>query len=947
MDAPPEENGQAAQALDRLTRLQALTASLSEAVTSEQVADVILAHCRDVLGACAGVIYRLSDDAELVIVRTLGYADEAKAPWQRLPAQARMPIPDALRDGEPVLLASLAERNARYPQTALIPTIQREGAVAAIPMAVRGRPVGAIGLRFPSSRTFSGQDRAVLLTVAGLCAQALDRARLYDAERAARERFRLLTELVPQLVWSSLPGGHIDYCNPGWLSYTGLTQEQVQGDGWTTALHPDDHAATMSAWQRAVATGDVYQVEQRLRGRDGQYRWFLTRARLLRDSAGGVAKWYGTCTDIEAQKQAEQAVRDSEARFRQLVESVPQMVWVNLADGTLEYLNRPCLDYFGLSAADMYGWDWRQAIHPDDLSHTLAASDRAMRTGGTLYVEYRLRKHDGQFRWHICHASPLRDGAGRIVKWFGTAIDIHDRKDAGEQLLRARRESAELLALLDTLLSNAPVGFAFVGRDLRYVRVNRALAAMNGLPPEGHIGRTLQEVVPELWPLLRPIYESILAGGEAVTNVEVSGPTLATAGEARSWLVSYIPVRTGGEVIGVGIIVNDVTDGKRLEEQFRQAQKMEGIGRLAGGIAHDFNNLLTVINGFSGLLLADAADEDPGRPMLEDIQRAGQRAATLTRQLLAFGRKQILQPRVLDLNALVADLRTMLAPMIGEDVELVTALAPSLSRIRADASQVEQVVLNLAVNARDAMPGGGRLTIKTGNVRPGESGAVGLAEGRSGPYVLLSVSDTGTGMVKETQRHLFEPFFTTKGPGKGTGLGLATVYGIVKQSAGHIRVSSELGKGSTFEVYFPALLAPEEAGNAGPELAGVPGGREVVLVVEDEEGVRRLAEQMLAQLGYQALSAASGPEALAVAARHQAPIDLLLTDVVMPGMGGPAVAEALRPRHAGMRVLYMSGYADDAVLRHGILAQETALLQKPFSMAALAEKVRKVLDAPA
>jgi CheY-like chemotaxis protein len=299
---------------------------------------------------------------------------------------------------------------------------------------------------------------------------------------------------------------------------------------------------------------------------------------------------------------------------------------------------------------------------------------------------------------------------------------------------------------------------------------------------------------------------------------------------------------------------------------------------------------------------------------------------------------------VFDLNALVADIHKMLARMIGEDVQLVTVPAPGLARIKADAGQVEQVIMNLAVNARDAMPGGGRLTIEMANVSVDQIGTEGFPAVRPGAYVLLAVSDTGKGMDRDTQGHLFEPFFTTKGPGQGTGLGLATVYGTVKQSGGYIKVYSEVGRGTTFKVYFPAIQEAEDAGEPERGAAEPPGGREVVLLVEDEEGVRRLTQDLLERLGYRVLAAAGSVEALKMAAEQQGGIDLLLTDVVMPQMSGPQVAEALLPLHAGLKVLYVSGYADDAVVRHGVLEAGMAFLQKPFTTAALAAKVRQVLE---
>jgi signal transduction histidine kinase/DNA-binding response OmpR family regulator len=454
--------------------------------------------------------------------------------------------------------------------------------------------------------------------------------------------------------------------------------------------------------------------------------------------------------------------------------------------------------------------------------------------------------------------------------------------------------------------------------------------------------------VPDLWPKVGPIYESVLAGGEPVTSLEVTGHTPATRGDARHWLASYYPVRIQGDVIGVGVIIIDVTEAKRLEEQFRQAQKMEGIGRLAGGIAHDFNNLLTVINGFSGLLLADAPEHHPFRPMLKDIHKAGDRAAALTRQLLAFSRKQILQPRVFDLNALVADIHKMLARMIGEDVQLVTVPAPGLARIKADAGQVEQVIMNLAVNARDAMPSGGKLTIETANITLDEEYARVHAPLHAGDYVMASISDTGAGMDSETQSHIFEPFFTTKGT-KGTGLGLSTVYGIVKQSGGYIWVYSELGRGTTFKIYLPRVPSIEEpavhAVTAPVRFQKVEPGTETILLVEDEANLRYLARQYLEKQGYRVIEAADGAVAMQIAVAHEGIIHLLLTDVIMPGMNGRELAQRISEIRPNVKVLYMSGYTENVIGQDGTLDAGVRLLQKPFNLRDLKSKVREVLDA--
>ncbi len=418
-------------------------------------------------------------------------------------------------------------------------------------------------------------------------------------------------------------------------------------------------------------------------------------------------------------------------------------------------------------------------------------------------------------------------------------------------------------------------------------------------------------------------------------------------GGRKTILNSAAPLRNAeGAVVGAIAVHEDVTERFLLEERLRQAQKMEAVGRLAGGVAHDFNNLLTVIIGCGELLLQALPPEGPTRPLAEEVARAGERAASLTRQLLAFSRKQPLAPRVLDLNGLVADLEPLLRRLIGEDVELATVLQPGLRPVRADPGQLEQVLLNLAANARDAMPHGGRLTVETRNVNLDEGYARLHPEVRPGPYVLLAASDTGHGMTAEVKAHLFEPFFTTKGPGQGTGLGLATAFGVVKASGGHIEVYSEPGAGSTFKVYLPRAEDARRPGKSYPGNTATPPGAEAVLVVEDEAAVRALTGRVLRGLGYAVLEAASGEEALRACGPGGSRVDLLVTDVVMPGLGGRQLAERLLAVHPGMRVLYLSGYPDDAVVRHGILEREANFLQKPFTPAALAQKVREVLDAP-
>ena len=386
---------------------------------------------------------------------------------------------------------------------------------------------------------------------------------------------------------------------------------------------------------------------------------------------------------------------------------------------------------------------------------------------------------------------------------------------------------------------------------------------------------------------------------------------------------------------------------RTLEEQLRQAQKMEAVGLLAGGVAHDFNNLLTVISGYSDILLRSLPADDSSRGPIQEIYKAGERAAHLTRQLLAFSRKQVLEPKILDLNAIVQEVGRMLQRLIGEDISLTMTLAQDLRSVKVDPGQIEQVILNLAVNARDAMPQGGRLTIETANIELDSTYAQAHFEVKPGRYVMLAISDTGHGMEESVRTRIFEPFFTTKEPGKGTGLGLATVYGIIKQSGGNLYVYSELGRGTTFKVYLPYVPLKPSTGKSLHGFKPAMHGNETILVVEDDPAVRDMTTLSLRTYGYNVLESCHGEEAIQVCAQYHGAIHMIVTDVVMPRMGGRQVVEALRPNYPSMKILYQSGYTDDAVVRHGVLEAETAFLQKPFTPVALASKVREVLDATA
>ncbi|MCI0487429.1 MAG: response regulator [Blastocatellia bacterium] len=494
------------------------------------------------------------------------------------------------------------------------------------------------------------------------------------------------------------------------------------------------------------------------------------------------------------------------------------------------------------------------------------------------------------------------------------------------------------------IIETAEEGVWITGADNETTFVNRKMAEMLGYSVEEVLGRPIFEFMDEEW---RKVAEMNLEERRKGVGGRFDFKYRRKDGTDLWTIRSTTPMFDDrGKYIGVLAMITDITERKHLEQQFLQSQKMESIGRLAGGIAHDFNNLLTAIMGYSQMILARLKESDPMREEVQEIERASRRAASLTSQLLAFSRKQILQPKVLDLNIVVANMEKMLLRLISEDIELVTKLDASLGRVKVDPGQIEQVMVNLAVNARDAMPKGGKLIVETTNVELDEGYARKHMAVRPGPYVMLAISDTGSGMDEETQSRIFEPFFTTKEQGKGTGLGLSTVYGIVEQSGGNIWLYSEPGRGTTFKVYLPCIDEP--AGTLDAHASAVESfrGSETILLVEDDEAVRKLTRQILEMNGYTVLEAGNAGEALAVCQQHTEPIDLMITDVVMPGMSGHELAERLALTGRELKVLYMSGYTDNAIVRHGIMDEDTTFLQKPFTPDSLARKAREVLEKP-
>ena len=680
-----------------------------------------------------------------------------------------------------------------------------------------------------------------------------------------------------------------------------------------------------------VGWGIVIEIDRdaALPAWNGPAPWIVLAAASL--FAAAIA--WGLAWHRSTRVRHQERLAERDRRYRTLLEQTQEAVLVAV-DGQVAYANPACVEMFayerpllGVPVTIFFAPGSREQVG-EFVEHRLAG-----RPAPELYESVGLRADGSTFDVEV-RVTPIqfdgKPGTQKILR------DITGRK----RMEAGLRESEERYRLL---FERNLAGVYRSTPDGRLLECNRAFARMLGYDSSAEA-----MAHPEWW-----LHDRPNSHGEFWERLRKEGSIVNHEGQARRkdgspiWVIQNVELLTdeGGEETLLGTVF-DVTERRRLEEQLLQSQKMEAVGRLAGGIAHDFNNLLTAIAGYSDLLLSDLPENDPRRESAVEIREAGRRAAGLTQQLLAFSRRQVLEPRVLDLNAVISSMEKMLRRVIGEDIELTTSLDPDLWRTLADPGQIEQAIVNLAVNARDAMPRGGNLTLETANVTLDDKFASAYATVQPGPHVMLAVSDTGVGMDAALQARLFEPFFTTKERGKGTGLGLSTTYGIVKQSGGSIWVYSEPGVGTTFKIYLPQCEEELAEHEPPPTVATLHAGTETILLVEDETEVRRLVERLLQMQGYAVRSAASPAEALA-AAKTAGQIDLLVTDVIMPGMNGREMARVLAAQRPQMRVLYMSGYTDAAIAQQGILPPGTAFLSKPFTPNVLARKVREVLDGPA
>jgi len=652
--------------------------------------------------------------------------------------------------------------------------------------------------------------------------------------------------------------------------------------------------------------------------------------------------------EVAERKQAEETLRESEEKFRQLADNITDVFWITSPDlQKTIYVSPAFALIWGRSAASVYAHplEWVEAIIPEERERVFALFSTLGTGAPSVSVEFQIMRPDGEMRWIHSRGFPIRDASGKVIRLAGIASDITERKLAEKQLERLRNEHM-------TILNSVSEGMHWVNVEGQIRFENPAAARMLGYEISELVGRPAHLTIHHShadgapYPVTEcPIYATIK--DEVTRRVK---DEVFWRKDGTSFPVEYTttPVRDeNGRPDGVVVVFTDMSERKLLEARMFQSQKMETVGKLAGGVAHEFNSILTAIIGQTELLLSDLPPGDPLGENAREIRQAADRAATLTRQLLAYGRKQILQPEILDLNHVLANMVGTLEHLLGREVDVRIVPAVGLKTVKIDPGQVEQVIVNIAMNAADAMPNGGKLTFETANVTLDEEYVRSIPGLKPGGYVMLGITDTGIGMSEEVKARAFEPFYSTKGVGQGTGLGLATCYGLLKQSDGHINVYSEVARGATFKIYLPQVEPPVKVSLPPLKSLDLPRGTETILLAEDDPSLLEMSATLLRRLGYTVLTATNGVEALNLKnQRNIGRIDLLFTDIVMPHMSGKELSDRIWAIYPHTKILFTSAYTENAIVHQGILNEGVTLLQKPYTPSTLANKVREVLDRP-
>lgn len=891
-----------------------------------------------------------------------------------------------LRTNKPLLLTNEL-RNQMYASGEAEQRGRTSASWLGVPLRMSSHAIGVLVVQhYNEKNVYSQRDLEFLCTVADQIAFAIERKKTEKELRESEERYRDLVENAHDLIYGHDLKGNFTSINKAGEQMTGYSLEETLQLNMKQTLAPEYLEKAHQMIKRKLAGEKVTAYDLAVIAKDGHHVMVEVNTWLVLKNGTPVGV-QGIARDITERRRTEKALRDSEARKRAILESSMDGVITIDHEGLIVDWNPAAEKAFACSYEEAVGKDMADLIippryrerHRRGLARYLTTGDArvlghrlelsALRADGTEFpVELTITRIELEgnpmFTGYLRDITDRKEAESRLAAQYAVTLELAESNTISEGALTILKLLCESIGweygalwTIDAAQDELRCVQLWNGSDSEPDEFEKVSRTMRFAPGIGIPGRVWKENQP-LW----------IADVTADDNIPRSGE----AAKAGFLSACGFPIPLHSEVVGVveffsrssrkpdaalmammatiGNQIGQFIERKRVEkalaeseDQLRQSQKLEAIGQLAGGVAHDFNNLLTVIGGYSSILLNKLTPDSPLRVSVEEIKKASDRAAGLTRQLLAFSRKQILQPKILDLNLVVSDLEKMVRRLIGEDIDLLAITDPRLGQVKADPGQLEQVLLNLIVNSRDAMPSGGKLTIETANAILSADYA--LSHGApGGPYVMLAVSDTGSGMDAELQNHVFEPFFTTKVPGKGTGLGLATVYGIVKQSDGHIWLYSEVGKGTCFKIYLPRVdeIVEDQVNTGG--LRFVPKGTETLLLVEDEDQVREIVKAILEQQGYDVLTAANGEEALKIAELHGSKLHLLLTDLVMPQMSGRELAEQLSTTLPNLKVLYMSGYTDDAIVRHGLLDASLSFIQKPFDAATAARKVREVLD---